>query len=306
MSLSAEYRQRTILAVNDLSCRGTASLMVAIPVLSYFGHEVVPFVTAGLSSTTDLDSEPVALDTNNWLESCVNKWREIDTRFDAIYTGWLGDHRQVDLLIKICESMTNEDTVVFVDPVLGDGGTLYPSQSEIAAKMPLLVHKAHLVTPNPTEAVLLLNRNPLEYGIQKDGTLALSEAESLAVDLAAAFPQTLPVVKSTTDREDIGVVARFTPTNTMDTEESRTEYYSAQRIKSGLISGAGDTFISWLAGNWLTAENPSHLSEKNKAELLQDAVDRISSALVYAKKNRICKLLCNWWRGFSTLRLPCL
>jgi pyridoxine kinase len=288
--MNPEHKQRVILAANDLSCVGTASLMVAIPVLTYFGHEVVPFPTVCLSSTTDIDSDPAALDTNNWLKSCVKKWSGANKKFDAIYTGWLGDYSQIDMLTSICESMLVENGLVFVDPVLGDCGDLYPCQAQIAEKMPDLVRNAHVITPNPTEAAILLNRNPHEYNIQKDGSIVLSEAESLAFDLSLAFPGTLPVVKSTTYGEDIGVVARFTPANTVDTKESRTEYYFAQRIKSGQISGAGDTFISWLVGNWLTLENPSKLSKINKGLLLQDTVDRISSAIVYARRDDLKRM----------------
>ncbi len=264
--------------------------MVAIPILTYFGHEVVPFPTVGLSSTTDLDSDPVALDTNKWLNSCVTRWKETSTNFDAIYTGWLGHHSQVDLLTQICGSMVHDKTVIFVDPVLGDGGELYPSQAEIAEKMPSIVCQADLITPNPTEASLLLRRKPQEYDIREDGTIPLPQAKSLAYDLSIEFPNTLSVVKSTTNGDNIGVVTRFTPTNTIDTTVPKTEYYSAQRIKSGLISGAGDTFISWLVGRWLSLENPSQLKEREKASLLQDVVERITSAIIFAHHDELKRM----------------
>jgi len=73
----------------------------------------------------------------------------------------------------------NDNRLVVVDPVLGDNGRMYgPISSEMVSEMNLLIGRADIITPNLTEASLLLGR-PFPETINeteaKDWMLRLSD-----------------------------------------------------------------------------------------------------------------------------------
>ena len=60
------------------------------------------------------------------------------------------------------EQFAKEDTKILIDPVMGDNGEEYPIYTEaLCEKMRFLVRRATVITPNLTEALLLL------YGAQR-------------------------------------------------------------------------------------------------------------------------------------------
>ena len=232
MGRGPEFEQKRVLAVHDLSCYGTASLGVAVPVLTAFGHEVVAFPSVILSSTTDIDRDPIALETTDWMRKVIDRWNEHRVTFDAIYTGWLANPKQIDLLTELCEVSVHDKTTVFIDPVLGDGGMLYPSHEKLAKEMNRLVVKAQVITPNPTEAALLLKKSPQGYGVKEDGTISAALAEDIVADLATAYPHALPIIKSVTEGDFIGVCVRFTSDNTSRIRKPVTKTILATRTGS--------------------------------------------------------------------------
>ncbi len=286
MGNNPEFKQKSILAVHDLSCYGTASLGVAIPVLTAFGYEVVALPSVILSSTTDIDQDPVALETTGWMRKTVDRWKERQLTFDAIYTGWLGDPKQIDLLIEICEGSIHDRTTVLVDPVLGDGGELYPCQEELAKDMSRLFKRTHIITPNPTEATLLLNKQPQEYGIKTDGTISAELAGDLVTDLAITFPGTLPIVKSVVEEENIGVCVRFTPDNT-NIREPITETILAKRAGSSLVGGTGDLFASLVIGKWVQQGLDRQSGKEEKSTIIKSSIETISVLMELAQRNKM-------------------
>ncbi len=77
--------------------------------------------------------------------------------FDAIYTGYLGSFDQLEIVCGIFDEFGNENNTIFVDPVMGDGGALYPGFTpEFAKAMASLCAKADVIVPNITEACFML------------------------------------------------------------------------------------------------------------------------------------------------------
>lgn len=287
MGRNPEYEQpKRILAVHDLSCHGTASLGIVIPVLTAFGHEVIALPSVILSSTTDIDQEPIALETTDWMHRVVDRWDKNGITFDAIYTGWLGDPRQIDLLTKLCE-MSHDKTTIFIDPVLGDGGQLYPSQEKLSKEMNRLVMKAQVITPNPTEAALLLKKQPQEFGIKENGTINVDLAEDMVADLATAFPDALAVVKSVTKGDSIGVCVRFTSDNTPGIQKSVTETILAARTGLTSVGGTGDLFACLVVGNWLRQELGGQSSKDDKLAIIKSSVETISNIMQAVKRDNL-------------------
>ena len=141
--------------LNDLSCFGKCSLTVAAPVVSAWGVEAVPLPTAVLSAQTAFPGY-IMRDFTREMEEFSAQWETLGLEFDCIYTGFFANGAQIDFARRFIERFAKDDTLILVDPVLGDNGALYgcfgPEQVE---KMRQLCRMAHVITPNRTEAALL-------------------------------------------------------------------------------------------------------------------------------------------------------
>ena len=83
--------------------------------------------------------------------------QKMDFYPDGIYTGFLADEEQADKILDFLRRFRKEKTMVLVDPVMGDNGNAYGIYTEgLREKMLQLVGNAHVITPNLTEALLLL------------------------------------------------------------------------------------------------------------------------------------------------------
>ncbi len=151
---------KRILAVHDLSSFGNTSLMAFIPLMYRLGIRVCALPTAILSANTDYP-RPRWLDLSGQLEPFAEHWEELGLRFDAISTGFLASAEQAELVGRIIGRLRDADTLVAVDPVMGDQGRLYSCfGGSIVAAMRQLISAARIITPNFTEAALLAGADP--------------------------------------------------------------------------------------------------------------------------------------------------
>ena len=149
-------KQKRVLAIHDLCCVGKCSLTVAIPVLSAAGFEACAMPTAVFSAHTAFPSFTFR-DLADNLMPMAEEVKKQGITFDAIYTGYLGTAAQTETVGRIIELFRAEKTRVLVDPVMGDGGRLYQNLTkDFPAGMLALSRKAAVITPNVTEAALLL------------------------------------------------------------------------------------------------------------------------------------------------------
>ncbi len=163
-----------VAAVHDLSGLGRCSLTVALPVLSVMGCQCAPLPTAVLSSQTGGVSGYTFLDMTDQMGPIMDHWRRIDPQFDAIYTGFLGSEKQIDLVERLFDRFADENTLLLVDPVMGDDGKAYATYGEeLIAGMRHLARRADIITPNLTEAAFLLG---LPGDGLKNGDLSPEEA----------------------------------------------------------------------------------------------------------------------------------
>ena len=150
--------QKRALAIHDISCIGRCSLTVALPILSAAGIETAALPTALLSTQTAGFEHYTYLDLSEQIPPIVRHWQDLGERFDAIYTGFLGSERQIDLIADVIDSFREAETFVLVDPVMADFGKLYPVYTDAMAKnMRRLCRRAGLIIPNLTEAAFLLD-----------------------------------------------------------------------------------------------------------------------------------------------------
>jgi pyridoxine kinase len=92
----------------------------------------------------------------------------MNIHFDALYSGFLGSEQQIDVVADLFSNFKEGDgTLVVVDPVMGDDGKTYKTYTPgMCRRMRELVEKADLVTPNITEASILLDK-PYESAPKK-------------------------------------------------------------------------------------------------------------------------------------------
>ena len=140
-------------AVHDLCGYGKCSLGVAIPVLSAAGIDVCPVPTSLFSAHTRFPKFYMH-DTTPMLTEYLDAWREEGIELDGIYSGFLGSAEQVDAILRLYREYPK--ALRIVDPVMGDGGSKYPTYTdEMCEAMKGLVDGADVLTPNLTEASIL-------------------------------------------------------------------------------------------------------------------------------------------------------
>lgn len=165
---------KRILTVQDISCVGRCSLTVALPIISAAGVETAILPTAVLSTHTAFPSFTFC-DLTDQINFITDTFGELHLDFDAIYTGYLGSKKQLEIISDIFDKFefteSGKKTLRIIDPVMADNGVFYKGfDRAFASDMAKLCSKADLIIPNLTEAAFLLGRdyikNPSESEIR--------------------------------------------------------------------------------------------------------------------------------------------
>ena len=221
---------KRIITIQDFSCVGRCSLTAAIPVISAAGVECCGLPTALLSNHTGFPSSYIR-DLTEEIKPIGEQLKRLGTGFSAIYTGYIANVGQMEIIKEFIGEFRGGDTLVFVDPVMGDNGRLYSALTEdYPQKMRELCSIADVITPNITEACLLLGR---EYG-EYDTREMLRELKKLG----AAKAVITGVEPKTGEIPMTGAAA-------YDGERFYEEYAPKQPI---VCCGTGDLFASALVG----------------------------------------------------------
>ena len=147
--------QKKIAVINDLAGYGRCALTISLPLLSAHGLQACPIPTAIFSNHTAFSSFHQT-DLTNILYDYVNEWEKLGLSFDGILSGFLNSPEQIDFVIEFIRTFRTPQTVVIIDPVLGDHGHTYRTITpEMCEKMKELAYLADVLTPNLTEACLL-------------------------------------------------------------------------------------------------------------------------------------------------------
>lgn len=236
-------RQKRILLINDLSSFGKCSLTVSLPIFAACGMEAVPLPTALLSTHTGGFPLPYILPLGEQMDAIADHWERIGLRFDAIYSGYLCGESQIETVERIFDRFSDEHTLRVVDPVMGDGGKLYHGfDLSFAAQMRHLCTRAHVITPNATEAALLTDRDPSAM------TDAATQHAVLG-ELCAMGPSA--VVLTGAVRED-GTVGYLCSDGERVFDDIRHKHYDRP------LHGCGDVFASALCCALLRGKPVEH------------------------------------------------
>lgn len=225
--------QHRVLAIHDISCVGKCSLTVALPIISASGAECSILPTSVLSTHTGGFDGYTFCDLTDEIEPITAHWKSLDLQVDAIYTGYLGSFRQINLMKQIFADFHRDNTLICVDPVMGDNGKLYNLFDEAFAKgMASLCGKADLIMPNLTEASYMTG---MEYKDSDYDEAYIQKVIDALHDLGAS-----KVVLTGVSFEDgkLGAAAA---------EDGKITYIMNDRIE-GYFHGTGDVFGSALVG----------------------------------------------------------
>lgn len=154
---------KKVACINDISCLGGASLTEIIPVLSSMGIKTLPVPTVILSTHSGGYKNYTYHNLTDHMVLQKKHWQELGLTFDSIFSGFLGSVEQIKIVEEFIDSFSKNKSLILVDPVMGDQGQIYSSIDEnIVSEMKNLVKKADIVTPNLTEAFLLVGEKYIE------------------------------------------------------------------------------------------------------------------------------------------------
>ena len=224
-----------VAAIHDMSGFGRCSLTVAIPILSAMGIQCCPLPTAFLSTHTGGFEGFTFLDMTDELPKVAAHWKSLGLEFQAVYSGFLGSERQIAIVEDFLREFRGADTAAVIDPVMGDHGEVYQTYTPaMCAGMARLAELADVITPNLTEAALLLD---IPYGELPVGEAGCREiVERLSLD----GRRSVVLTGASTAPELTGAMC-------FDAKTGRTEAVQTRRVPQE-FHGTGDVFASVLTG----------------------------------------------------------
>ncbi|MBP2133868.1 pyridoxine kinase [Methanomicrobium sp. W14] len=232
-----------VAAVHDLSGFGRTSLTMVIPILSSMEVQACPLPTAVLSTHTTGFENYVFHDLTEFMDKSVDHWIELGIDFDAVYSGFLGSSRQMDIVLRLIDSLKRCSPLIVIDPVLGDDGVTYgPITGDMVVKMRSFIKNADLITPNITEAALLLDE-PYSDAINETVVRSwLPRLADMGPDIVVVT--SVPLVNS---KDRTSVLA-------YDRNDERFWKVSCDYIPTH-YPGTGDAFASVLVGSLLRGDS---------------------------------------------------
>ncbi|MGL5068245.1 MAG: pyridoxamine kinase [Sarcina sp.] len=233
------YPVKKVMAIHDLSCYGRASLTTIIPIISTMGIQVCPLLTAVLSTHTGGYGTPAKVDLSDFMWSAKEHWRNLELKFECVYTGYLANVEQVKLVENIVKDFTNKNMLLVVDPVMGDEGKLYSGfDSKMVNEMRTLVRGASVITPNITEVALLLDEN-------YEDRFCIDIVDSWARRLSAFNVDNVIITSAPSINGD-----EFIDTVIYNKESDKLTRISVKKIDKH-YPGTGDAFAAVLIGKVL-------------------------------------------------------
>ena len=234
-----ENKQKKIAVINDLSGCGRCSLTVALPIISAIGLQCCPVPTAILSNHTGYPSYFMD-DYTKRMPQYISEWKKLGFQFDGILTGFLGSESQIDIVEQFIMDFKRENTIVIIDPVMGDNGKPYATYTpKLCSRMKQLAARADVLTPNLTEACILTDTPYQPQFSRRDIALILEK-------LAALCQGQLVVT---------GIHEGMFLSNAVYDPLSKSTVYIKKKRIAAERSGTGDVFSSIVAANVVQGRN---------------------------------------------------
>ena len=253
------YRQmqKKIAIINDIAGFGRCAVAVELPIISYMGVQCCPVPTAILSNHMGYPNYFID-DYTDRMEAYIDNWRKLGLTFDGIATGFLGSVRQIEIVKNFLDTFRKEDTLVIVDPVMGDHGRLYSTYTEeLCDRMKELIGYADIATPNLTEACRLAD---VSY---REGVWRKKDLYAMAEQITSLGPSRV-VITGIPQGE---FIANYVYERGMEPQIIRTHRAGAER------SGTGDVFSSIIAADGVNGV-PFHKSVRKASGFVKKCIVR--------------------------------
>ena len=235
-------KDKRVLTVQDISCVGQCSLTVALPIISACGIETAVLPSAVLSTHTGGFTGFTFRDLTEDIPGIVAHWEKEKIGFDAVYTGYLGSKRQIELVRDIFRRVTNPGCVKIVDPAMADNGKLYTGfDAAFAAEMATLCGDADIVLPNITEASFITGLPYVGAGYDEAYIEGLMQAV-LALGAGAVV-----LTGVSYDPRKLGVAV-------LKKGESKPAYYFHEHLPKN-SHGTGDIFAAAFTGAYVSGRS---------------------------------------------------
>lgn len=226
---------KRILTIQDISCVGQCSLTVALPILSACGLETAILPSAVLSTHSVGFRDFTFRDLTEDIPAIEHHWQQEGIRFQAVYTGYLGSARQIEMVQDICRNLLVPGGKKIVDPAMADRGELYPVfDMDFVQEMKKLVGEGDIVLPNITEASLLTDT---EYREEYDEEYICGLVDGIH-RLGAG---TVVLTGVSYDAQSTGVLV---------SEQGKQTYYRHELLDRG-CHGTGDVYASSFVGAYM-------------------------------------------------------
>lgn len=147
--------QKKVALINDFTGFGRCSIAVQLPIISVMKIQCCAIPTSIFSNHTDFEHFFYSDYTSN-MQPYMKEWERLSLQFNGICTGFLGSVEQIEIVSEFIRKFGKKDTVVVIDPVMGDYGKPYATYTKgMCQNMIQLVRQADIVVPNVTEACIL-------------------------------------------------------------------------------------------------------------------------------------------------------
>lgn len=247
---------KRIATIQDISCLGKCSLTVALPAISALGVECCVVPTAVLSTHTQFKNFTFR-DLTEDLIPIKEHWEKEKFTFDAIYTGYLGSDKQIDIAKSYFKTFK---CLKIVDPAMADNGKLYVGFTrEFALNMATLCKEADIIVPNLTEAAFMLDEPYI--GDKKYSEKDIKEILKKLCNLGAKIAILTGV---SFEKGEIGVMA-------LNSETGKYFKYFNEKVDAS-FHGTGDLFASVMTGA-LVRDVSLEKSLKLAADFTRDAIE---------------------------------
>ncbi|MBR3863358.1 MAG: pyridoxamine kinase [Clostridia bacterium] len=234
---------KKVLTVQDISCVGQCSLTVALPIISACGIETAILPSAVLSTHTGGFQGFTFRDLTEDIPDIVAHWEKEKITFDAIYTGYLGSKRQIDLVKEMFRRVATPDCLKVVDPAMADHGKLYYGfDMDFAHEMSTLCGEADVVLPNITEAAMMTGLPYKDKGYDETYIKALMDG------ILALGAKTVVLTGVCYDEAQLGIAV-------LSAGEQKISYYFHEKMEKS-CHGTGDIYSSAFVGAMVRGRTP--------------------------------------------------
>lgn len=224
---------KKVAVIHDIVSVGKAAMTNIIPVISHMGIEACPIPTVVLSTHLGGYGKPEIKKLNGYITGCKDHYIDNNIDFDCIFAGYLGDEFIIDEAKDFISKLKRKNTMVVVDPILGDHGKMYSGfDNNYLDKLRNMLSYADIITPNLTEACLLT-------GVDYDDHMDVHSILNICKELKSLGCKNIVITSVPGKNEDEIDMAVY--------DEGKLYIICSEKISKS-FHGTGDIFASALIG----------------------------------------------------------